>query len=299
MGTFVTIDVVGPIGAPAPSDARDAAIEQAFDWFRQVEACCSRFDPDSELRRLTRTVGEPVRVSEMLWRALEFACAIADETGGAFDPAIGGAMTARGFTRHYQTGAESPHDAATIGATFRDVHFDHTRRTVTLGRPLLLDLGAVAKGLAIDLAAHDLTPWGNFAIDAGGDLYFGGHTANGEPWRCGVRHPRRPETLAGTLLVSDRAVCTSGDYERRAPDGGPGHHLVDARTGRSADALISATVLADSAILADALATAAFVLGPSDAIALFARTGVEGMVMDEDLHVVSSPGWSDALLPHA
>jgi thiamine biosynthesis lipoprotein len=207
-------------------------------------------------------------------------------------------MSSLGFTRHYQTGAESPADPATADATFRDVRLDVRARTVTLARPVTLDLGGVAKGLAIDLAAHDLAPWTNFAINAGGDLYFAGHNAEDRAWRCGVRHPRDEQQLAATLHVSDRAVCTSGDYERPAPEGG-GHHLVDPRTGRSATSLVSATVLAESAMLADALATAAFVLGADDAIELFARTGVDGMVIDTDLRQWASPGWSGALLPHA
>ena len=85
---------------------------------------------------------------------------------------------------------------------------------MTLHRPLLLDLGAVAKGLAIDMAARELQPFENFAIDAGGDLYFGGCNAAGEPWSVGIRHPRG-DGLLDTLRVSDAAVCTSGDYERR------------------------------------------------------------------------------------
>ena len=83
----------------------------------------------------------------------------------------------------------------------------------------MLDLGAVAKGMAVDAAARELAVCGDFAIDAGGDLYLGGVNRNGEPWRVGIRHPRRDGELIEAVTVSDRAVCTSGDYER-------GDHIV-------------------------------------------------------------------------
>ena len=79
--------------------------------------------------------------------------------------------------------------------TYRDVALDPAGRTITLRRPLLLDLGAVAKGLAIDLAARELSPLNDFAIDAGGDLCVAGYNAAGQPWSIGIRHPREDRQL--------------------------------------------------------------------------------------------------------
>jgi len=150
-----------------------------------------------------------------------------------------------------------------------------------LRRPLTLDLGAVVKGLAVDLAARELQPFRDFAIDAGGDLYLGGYNERGAPWRVGIRHPRNPGELIGTVDVSDRAVCTSGDYERTSPDGR--HHILDPRTGVPATSVASATVVASGAMLADALATAAFVLGPREGIALLDRLGLDGVIVTPEL----------------
>ena len=103
MDTFVTIHVAnGPTSAET-----DRAVERAFEWFRAVERCCSRFDPASELRQLTSRVGEDVRVSPMLLEALRFALALAEDTEGAFDPTIGRRMESLGFNRDYRTGAFS------------------------------------------------------------------------------------------------------------------------------------------------------------------------------------------------
>ena len=111
------------------------------------------------------------------------------------------------------------------------MRLDPHRKTITLLRPLLLDLGAVAKGLAIDMAARELRPFAHFAINAGGDVYVGGRNAQGAPWSVGIRHPRVPGALFDTLRVSDCAVCTSGDYERRCPAeidaAAGGHHILD------------------------------------------------------------------------
>jgi thiamine biosynthesis lipoprotein len=248
MGTLVTIHVVR-LGA-------DEAVDRAFGWFHEMEARCSRFDSTSELRQLCERVGEPVEVSAILYEGLRFALSVAEETAGAFDPAAG----------HY-----------------RDIAIDPERRTVTLQRPLVLDLGAVVKGFAVDLAARELAPLSDFAIDAGGDLYLAGSNPSGESWSVGIRNPLAPEELLDTLRVSQQAVCTSGLYER-------GEHILDARTGTPARSVASSTVIAPSAMLADALATAAFVLGPVAGIELLQRMGVDGLIVMPDLQRYSTQG---------
>ncbi|HXC58157.1 MAG TPA: FAD:protein FMN transferase [Steroidobacteraceae bacterium] len=263
MGTVVSIEV----------DAPEAAVMRAFEWFRQVEAVCSRFDAASELRQLP--VGVATQASPILFEAVRFALKVAEETQGAFDPTIGSRMAARGYNRHYLTGVTS--DARGMDdASFRDVRLDTECHTILLKRPLTMDLGAVAKGLAVDAAARELQPFRDFCIDAGGDIYFGGRNSAGEPWRVGIRHPRMRDELVDRLQVSDCAVCTSGDYER-------GGHILDPRDDAAACRVASATVIAPNAMLADALATAAFVLGPEQGIALLDRMGVEGLLITPTL----------------
>lgn len=283
MGTVITIEVVRP-GA-------EDAIERAFGWFLEIEERCTRFDERSELMRLTGQIGRPVPVSTILFEAVQFALKVAEESGGAFDPTMGRMMEAKGFNREHRTGRlVRTAIAADPGVSYRDVRLDPERRTITLLRPLVLDLGALAKGLALDAAARELQPFADFAIDAGGDLYFGGHDPAGAPWSVGIRHPRREGCLVDVLAASDQSVCTSGDYERRTPFGGGGHHILDSRTRASPHAVASATVVAPTALLADALATAAFVLGPVEGLRLLERLGVEGLLVTEDLQRYETPG---------
>jgi thiamine biosynthesis lipoprotein len=270
MDTTVTIHVIRG-GADV-----DAVIERAFGWFQEIEQRCTRFNPRSELMQLTARAGEPVPASAILYEAVHFALMLAEESGGAFDPTVGRKMVARGFNREYRTGEIMHVETSPDDISYRDVRLDSERRTVTLLRPLMLDLGAVAKGLAVDAAARELAPFEDFAVDAGGDLYLGGLNPHGEPWRVGIRHPRREGELIDTLRVSNQAVCTSGDYERK---GGAGHHILDPRSGTSPQAVASATVVAPGAMLADALATAAFVLGPEQGIELLNRLGVSGLIV--------------------
>jgi thiamine biosynthesis lipoprotein len=268
MGTIVTIATVGD---------HDEAVGRAFAWFHEVEARCSRFDAGSELSQLSATAGRAVEVSDLVFDALRFAVHVAEISGGAFDPVVGGAMIARGFNRHYLTGETALLPENIDGtATFRDIALDPEAKTVTILRPLALDLGGVAKGLAIDLAARALEEVCNFSIDAGGDLFLGGKNDEGADWSVGIRHPRKDHTVIEVLRVSDKAVCTSGDYER-------GPHIVDPAGQAPASGLASATVIAPTAMLADAASTAAFVLGPIDGADFCRRIGVAAILFTPDL----------------
>ena len=290
MGTFVTIHVVGD-GELSGCRKAEESVERAFGWFHQVEQCCTRFDPESEIMQLARHAGEAVPVSTILYEVVQFALAIAQASGGAFDPTVGYAMETRGFNRNYVSGsAVRTAVDSTAGVSYRDVHLAPDRQTVTLLRPLILDLGAVAKGLAVDLAARELQPFENFAINAGGDLYLGGKNPHAERWLIGVRHPQRNDELIDSLRISNLAVCTSGDHERRGAHDSKEHHILDPRTGSSANVAASVTVIASNAMLADALATAAFVLGPVEGIQLLERYGVDGLILCPKLERFATRG---------
>lgn len=323
MGTTVTIEAVGATHA--------AAVERAFEWFRVVEETCTRFNPDSELCQLTLRPGTPTSVSRLLFEAIRFALSIAAASDGAFDPTVGARLQQRGFNREHRSGKTiAPAVDASADLSFRDVTIDESAQTVLLHRPLLLDLGAVAKGLAVDLAARELAESRDFAIDAGGDLYLGGINFEGQPWSVGIRHPRQPGACIAAVRVSDRAVCTSGDYERPAAAGltrpvpptsatdppwrgpnevredepdkarptqgasGAEHHIVDPRTGRSPQDVASVTVIAESAMLADALATAAFVMGRDEGLPWLETMGVQALMITDGLDSITTPGWPGA-----
>ncbi len=303
MGTVVTIEVVGHDHSQRARRTRDLAIERAFAWFDRVESVCSRFDASSELRRLCATYAVDVPVSPMLFEAVRFAIAVADETHGAFDPTVGARMEARGFNRDYRDSAVVAAGLnAELPVSFRDVVLNESARTIRLERALLLDLGAVAKGLAIDMAVQELRPLANFVVDAGGDLYLAGHNADNLPWTVGIRHPRDPHALLTRVALTHAALCTSGDYARRVSGSNTNedinassneHHLLDPATGHSPRDAISVSVIAPTAMVADALGTAAFVLGCDEGVALLERHGLRGCVVDAKLVCHTTRDWID------
>ncbi len=276
MDTWITLQVV----SDEPRDRVEPDARRAFEWFEAVEKACSRFDPESELRRLVDRPGETVPVSPLLFEAVAFALELARLTDGAFDPTVGGALERRGFNRNYRTGEVQSSGVDDAGASFRDVRADRRDRTVTLRRALLLDVGAVAKGMAVDLATQALRTHEDFSVDAGGDVYAHGHNAAGEPWRIGIQHPRAEGLLVRTLEITDGAVCTSGDYERRSAQGGS--HVIDARGRQPVERLASVSVLAPTAMAADGLSTAAMILGPERGIPLLESQGVSGLLLAAD-----------------
>lgn len=308
MGTVVSVRVAG--GAPAERPQR---VQRALAWFAEVESVCSRFDADSEVRRVCAHVGMPVPVSAMLFEVLQFALAVAAASDGAFDPTLGAIGEARGFNRHWRSGlrtnapreTRATHDGQRTDG-WRTLILDARQHTVMLREPLLLDLGAVAKGLAIDLAARELADCEDFAIDAGGDLYLGGSNSAGEPWSVGLRDPSSPDAVFARLRVRNQSVCTSGEYARASSDG-VSTHLIDAAsvdaasgdaaTGDAASRANSATVVAPQAMVADALATAAYILGPTRGIELLEQQGVQGLIVSANATRVMTRGMR-ALLDH-
>jgi thiamine biosynthesis lipoprotein len=265
-------------------------VQRALAWVGAVERAASRFEPDGEVMALARTPGRPVPVSALLLEATGFALQLARLTGGVFDPTVGARLERHGFARNYRTGATVDSGLGDAAFSYRDVRLDRRAGTITLKRPLVLDLGAVAKGLAVDLVAHELGTQGfrDFSVEAGGDVYARGHNADGLPWRVGIQDPRAADRLIRTVSISDGAICTSGDYERRAPDGTP--HVVDARTGRPPRALLaSVSVLAPTAMAADGLSTAAMLLGRERGLRLLAEQGVGGLLVQPDGAIFTTP----------
>jgi thiamine biosynthesis lipoprotein len=170
---------------------------------------------------------------------------------------------------------------------------------------MALDFGGIAKGYAVDRAVTVLEGLGvtNAIIDAGGNFYALGTPRNREHWRVGIRHPLRLDEVIARLPVSDEGVATSGNYERFFEIGGKKYcHIMDPRTGWPVQGVLSATIVADTAMAADALSTSAFVLGEEKGMRLIEElAGVEGMLIvqekgsPENLKIMVSSGLKDKI----
>jgi thiamine biosynthesis lipoprotein len=292
MSTTVSVQLVGA------HPLAEALAAEAMAWFRRIEATCSRFDDTSELTRLCRAAPATTAVSPLLFEVLRVALAVAAASEGAFDPTLGALLHAHGFDRHWQTGrtAPTPSPPPNGRAHWRDIVLHEPTGQVSLPTGVALDLGAVAKGFALDLARRALATVADCCVVAGGDLLCRGHNALGRPWRTAVVDPFVPDRSAGVIEVDapEYAICTSGGYARSTARG---HHLLDPAQpeGRSAAGIASVTVIAPQAAIADALATAVFVLGADRGRALLTAQGVDALLIDASgtRHVVEGWGRTD------
>ncbi len=284
MDTVVTIRIAAPANTASEFDP---LVEQAFDWFDAVEAACSRFAMDSEVRQLAARVGEPVALSPILLAALTVALQVAEHTDGAFDPTIGYRLASAGLDRDYRTGEplNEPCPSEVDRGTLADLHLDAVAGTVILDRPVLLDLGSVAKGLAIDLAAQELSALSGATINAGGDAYLLGTDLAGNAWPTGIADPLRPGELITELALADLAIATSDGNGRHG-------HLLAQRTPPS-DPLAGVTVVAPTAMAADAVSTAVSLLGMSAGLSLLAETeDVDALLVARSGEVRTTKYWA-------
>jgi thiamine biosynthesis lipoprotein len=280
------------------------ASRAAFDRVEELNSRLSDYDPDSELMRLCdRAGGDPVAVSEDLYRVLDRALQVARATEGAFDPTVNPVV--RLWRRARRTG-ELPDPELLARARdlvdYRKVRLDPGHRTVQLlEKGMKLDLGGIAKGFAADEAFRVLEAQGlrRALVAAAGDIRVGDPPPGKVGWIVAVAALRAEDGAAGdspALLLANRAVSTSGDAEQFVEIGGVRYsHIVDPRTGVGVVGRSSATVVATDATTTDSLATALSVLGPEAGLKLIAASpGAECYVVeatDEGFRVTTSPGW--------
>ncbi|MGQ0722355.1 MAG: FAD:protein FMN transferase [Candidatus Eiseniibacteriota bacterium] len=263
LGTVAELKVVC---ASAEEAAR--ALQRAYDELSRIERLASAYIDTSEVGRLALDPSAPLSADTR--EILRVAREVQDASGGAFCPTLGALLKIWGFPEP----AALP-DSASV------------REGVRLSRlpNAALDLGGIAKGYAVDLAAGALAETGSCIVTAGGDLAVRGTRPDGKAWLIGVQDPRDTSRFVVKLRVSGKvSVSTSGDYQRfLMVDGVRYHHILDPSTGWPARGLRSVTVIGPSAVLTDAWSTAAFVLGAQEGLArLEAHPDLEGMLVEED-----------------
>jgi len=289
MGTRGTILMVTP-------DVRTAGkwLPLAVEQIEYVNTAMSSYSTDSELSMLNATASKgPVPVSNQLLRVLVQSRELSRLSGGAFDVTYSPLRDLwRNAARNGLVPDQSALQACRKKIGWQKVALDEESAEVRFTSDgMKIDLGAIAKGYGIDLAAEALSAAGmrKGFIEIGGDMRVIGTSEQGRPWRVGVRDPREPAAAGafiGKILLSDCAVATSGNYERYFEvDGKRYSHIMDPRTGMPVQSVLSATVIAPTAMLADGLATTITVLGPEKGIDL-----IESLPDVECLLVTKSNG---------
>lgn len=292
MGTLVDITVTAP-----DEERAQAAITQAFDEMSRIEQLMSTYLPDSEISRINRAAGkEAVPVSPEVEEVIREGLFWSAQSDGAFD------LSVEPLVQLWNLDGEKEviPAAATLEKTaalvnYKDIELkDHTVRLSRAG--MAINVGGLAKGYAVDRAVSLLrSRVSGGIVNAGGDLYAFGQKSKTASWHIGLQHPRKPQELLAAFALKNQAVATSGDYQRYfIKDGIRYHHIFDPKTGRPARQMISATIIAHEVMEADALATAVFVMGPSQGIAwVDSLENVEAMLVLEDQSVIYSKAFRD------
>jgi thiamine biosynthesis lipoprotein len=280
MDTVVEIEVI----SKKANEEIEEKINRAFSAFKNIEQTCSRFSRTSELMQACGQVGTPVTISPFLFAPLFYAVELAKLTDGLFDPTVGKTMENAGFNRHYLTGDRIENNADE-SVSYHDITLDQVHQTLFLRKPLVIDLGAVAKGFAIDLAANELSDFEGFIVNAGGDIFAGGTDPNYNKWTIGIQHPYEKDKIIDSIEISNEAICTSGSYERRNPSIPTEHHLVNPKTKHSPNDWVSCSVAAPFAMMADGFSTAVFLQGFQNGRNFIEDLELRGVLITPDLQV--------------
>lgn len=289
----VLMDTLVEILAQGPPHRTEGATRQAFEEMRRIDRKFGYQESmTSELN--TRHVLKDTETQVLIRTAM----AIGHASHGAFDITLQPVLEAWGFTpaKAYRIPPPSVLARWATRPVSTGVQCLPDGRTVISAPGVGIDLGGIAKGYAADRAAAVMRREGirTGLINAGGDIMaFGPRT-----WKIGIRHPRTPDLLT-VILIRNRAVATSGDYERFFIAHGRRYcHILDPATGRPAAKLVSATVIAPSCLEADAWATALFVQGPAALGAVLKRKGYDWIAIDPSGTVRASPAIAPYCPPH-
>lgn len=267
MGTYTHVTIV-----TADSAATAAPAQRAQAEFQRVDSLMSNWTPTSEVARINREASHgPTRIQAEVSTVIEKALEVGRASDGAFDITVEPLVRVWGFLGgkpHLPDSAAAAEAARHVG--IRHLNFDAAARTIAWTDPgVRVDLGGIAKGYSVDRATDALRAAGigGCLVDISGNMFAVGHPPEAAGWRIGIRDPRDRIAWFARLQLSDAAISTSGKYEQFvAANGRTYGHIMDPRLGVPAEGLIAVTVVARTAMDADAWSTALFVLGPVEAM---------------------------------
>ncbi len=263
-------------------------IDLAIEEIRRIERLISSWDSSSETTKIIENAGaNPTRVSNELYGLIERSIQISKITNGAFDISYAsmdriwkfdGSMT--------QMPSKEAIEKSISKVGFQNIKLDKANQTVYLKKEgMKIGFGAIGKGYAADKAKQLLIEKGvsGGIINASGDLTTWGKQTNGKLWTIGITNPLNENKIFSWFPLDNKAVVTSGNYEKYVElEGKRYSHIIDPRSGYPSSGLVSVTVFAPKAELADALATSIFVMGKEVGIHFINQLkGIECILVDD------------------
>lgn len=294
IGTLVTLSIY--------DEGKEDVLDLAFDRIEELENMFSEEIPESEVSLINDQAGvEPVSVSDELFELIEDSIAHGELSDGLFDVTIG-RLTSMWRIGHDD--ARVPErdeiDAVLPLVNYENMIIDEQEQTVYLAEEgMRLDLGGIAKGYIGDEVGRVMVENGvtSGIIDLGGDVYVIGNRPTGDDWNIGIQNPflSRGEII-GRVGAQDMAVITSGIYERYIEkDGERYHHLLSPKDGYPINNEIAGvTILVDSLVDGDALATTVYAKGVEEGMQLIeSLDDVEGFFVTKDRDIIMSSNASE------
>ena len=290
MGSRFDITVV----AKDPVEA-NKYIDLAINEITRIEQLISSWDPKSQTSEINRNAGiKPVKVDSELFDLIQRGIGISKLTDGAFDISYAsmdkiwkfdGSMTEMPSTDSIK--------ASVSKVGYRNIVLDNENNTVFLKlKGMKIGFGAIGKGYAADKAKNLLISKGVVAgiINASGDMNTWGKQPDGSEWKVAITNPMDKNKVFALLPINNGAVVTSGNYEKYVTFNDVRYtHIIDPRTGYPATGIISVTVFAPKAELADALATSVFVMGIEVGLNRIEQLPqVECIIIDDKGHITTS-----------
>lgn len=266
--------------------ADDKPLDSARETIELLESELSVTVSDSDISRLNNAGGEKTAVCSDTSELIKTALDLCGRTDGALDITIYPILREWGFTTgEYKI--PTPEKIRSLMETVDYSAVSAAENHIRIPAGSMIDLGAVAKGFTGDKIISDFKKSGitSALISLGGNVHALGSKPDGSAWKVAVVDPNSPQTYIGTLNIIDKAVITSGSYERyfTGDDGVRYCHIISPLDGKPVNnGIASVTVIGDSGVLCDALSTALFVMGKDKAIEHWRKYGDFEMIIIED-----------------
>jgi thiamine biosynthesis lipoprotein len=284
MGNRFEISVVGDDATWA-----EACIDDAIAEIRRIESLLTTFSDESQTNRINRMAGiEPVQVDQEVLDLIDRSLNISELTQGAFDISYGSIDKRFWNFDTSMTQLPDRQEARNMVRliNYKNVCLDRAENTVFLKRKgMRIGFGGIGKGYAADRAKYILQQRGveHGIVNAAGDLITWGMSGSGDPWTVGIANPDHKYVPFSSLNISNRAIATSGSYEKYVTIGGKRYaHTIDPKTGFPVSGIKSASVIAPYAELADAMATPLMVMGVEAGLYLINQLNYMACVLVDD-----------------
>lgn len=291
MDTYMTLTAYG--------DNADKALSESEKEIKRIDAMLSTGSSDSEISKLNKK--KELEVSEETFSLIKRAKEIGEDTGRVFDISVYPVMQAWGFTdKNYRVPEKDELEGLLKRVDVSKVVLDEKKHTVSLDDGMAIDLGGIAKGYTSDRIIEIMKENGveHALINLGGNVKTFGKKPDGSDWRIAIIDPEDQENYIGGVEVSDKAVITSGGYQRFfEKDGERYFHIIDLSDGFPArNGLTSVTIVSEDGTLADALSTTLFIMGPEKAAKYWSENAdkFDAVLVKDDGTVMITEGLEDA-----